>query len=441
MNNYVGNLDAGHTANFICNGQNSCPNYPQMDNKGRVMCCFQFPQTSNGLTALSSVIYQNGAQNLNNFLVNIGNDESFDSANDLSVFTTTIIATSQCIIVLPVETIQPNNAQFRITWTYHSNSGDSNVPVIPPQTLNDATLPVNVLRVMNTSAFVQQGSGYNEWFVCPPSTNGQISLLQSIALLLDKNVDYFRCIYVNKQGIPMNDPNSGNLLLFTSTKNSEIDCPAITNLPNIHTDCLSIQFFPNSGTTIDFYPVLLGITVAFPTMPTADASSVIPQASNLQGTFQIQADISVNFIPDNNGQGQILPMATDNNPLIQCFEYQTDIPMSYDSNTGKYTGIFEVPSQNSQANILDSITVNSSSNVQNPINAILIDTQGNSLSPTYSLTSGITFEDPLQVPTSKVILQATSLQNAPMDSTLQFNAVMCPKGAPQVRKFSRTFHL
>jgi len=436
LNNYAGTSYPGHTADFTCNGDNSCPNYPQTDDQGRVVCCFPLPQASNGITALSSVTCQNTARNINNFQVNIGKDQSFNSANDLSVFVIPIVATVHCNIILPIGTIQPNNIQFRLTWTYHPNSNDNNVPVTPAGVLNDVTLPVKVLRVTSTSAFVQQGSGYNEWFVCPPSTNGQISALQSIALLSDSNVDYFRCIYVNKQGIPMNDPNNGNLLLFTSTKNSPTDNPAIANLPNIHTDCLSIQYFPSSNTSFDPNSILLGITIAFQTMPTttADVSSVIPQVSHLQGTFQIQFDVAINLLPQDNNNGQISPTSIENNTLIQCTEYDADIPMSYDSSTGKYTGTFEVPPQNPDANILDSITVNASSNVQNPINAILVDSQGNMLSPAYSLTSGIPFPDILEIPISKVILQATASQDAPMDSLLDLDVVMCPANAPQVIK-------
>ena len=167
---------------------------------------------------------------------------------------------------------------------------------------------------------------------------------------------------------------------------------------------------------------------------TADVSSVIPQVSHLQGTFQIQFDVAINLLPQDNNNGQISPTSIDNNTLIQCTEYDADIPMSYDSSTGKYTGTFEVPPQNPDANILDSITVNASSNVQNPINAILVDSQGNMLSPAYSLTSGIPFPDILEIPISKVILQATASQDAPMDSLLDLDVVMCPANAPQVIK-------
>jgi len=441
LNIYSGTLDSGHTADLTCNGASSCPNYPKIDEQGRAICCFPLPQVSNGITAISSVIYQNGAQNLNDFQVNVGNGQSFNAANDLSVFLGQLIPASQCNVIMPTGSTQSTSAQFRLTWIYHSNSANSNSP--PPSltsTLNDGTLPVNVLSVTSTSAFVQQRTGYNEWFVCPPSRDGQVSLLRSIALLAGNNIDYLRCIYVNNQGIPLKDPTNGQLLVFTSTKNSALDNSTITSLPAVHTDCISIQFFPNAGTSIDLNSILLSITIAFQIAPTSSMSSVMPQVSDLQGTYQIEIDITVDVSPmndnnvDNNGQTNaqtFLPPASNNlsnASAIQCTRYQTDLPMSYDISIGKYTGKFDIPSEYSQPTIIDSVTVTGSSTVENPITMLLVDSQGNTLSPSYSLTSGITLQGGPKTSISKIILQATALQDAAMDSTLHIDIVVCPTG-------------
>ncbi len=439
LNVYTGTLNPGHTADLTCNGANSCSDYPKIDDHGRAICCFPLPQVLDGITALSSVIYQSGAQNLNDFQVNVGNGQLFNAANDLSVFLNPVIATSQCNIILPTEATQSTSSQFRLTWTYHSNSADNNSPpLLPTTTLNDGTLLVNVLRVTSTSAFVRQGAQYNEWFVCPPSQDGQISLLRSIALLAGNNIEYFRCIYVNNQGIPLKDPTNGQLLVFSSSKNDVSDNPTITILPAVHTDCISIQFFSNLGTSIDLNSILLSITIAFQTAPTTDISSFMPQVSDLQGTFQIQIDVRVSISPidDNNAgnDGQMnvqtsLLSAIDNLsnvPSIQCTRYQTDVPMSYDSSIGQYTGTFDIRSQYSQQSIIDSVTVTGSPAVQNPITMLLVDSQGNTLSPSYTLTSGNTLEDGPSISVSKIILQATAFQDAPMDSTLHIDVVVCP---------------
>jgi hypothetical protein len=299
--------------------------------------------------------------------------------------------------------------------------------------LNDGTLPVDVLRVTSTSAFVQQGAQYNEWFVCPPAQDGRISLLRSIALLAGNNIDYLRCIYVNNQGIPLKDPTTGQLLVFSSSKNDASDNPAITILPAVHTDCISIQFFPNPGTSIDLNSILLSITIAFQIAPTTDMSSVMPQVSNLQGTFQIEIDITANISPindnnvgDNEQADEQRPLSSGIDNLLECTQYQSDVPMSYDSSIGTYIGTSDIPSQYPQQTILDSITVTGSPAVQNPITMVLVDSQGNILSPSYSLTSGNTFQDGPEISVSKIILQATALQDAAMDSTLNAIIVICP---------------
>jgi hypothetical protein len=434
LNTYNGTLNPGHTADLICQGASSCPDYPQTDEQGRAICCFLLPQASDGITALSSVIYQNGTQNLNDFQVNVANGQSFDAANDLSVFLDPVIATSQCNIILPTGTTQSNSAQFRITWTYHSSSADSNSSPPPTATLTDGTLPVNVLRVTSTSAFVQQAAQYNEWFVCPPTQDGQISLLRSIALLAGNNIDYFRCIYVNNQSIPLKDPTNGQLLVFSSSKNDVSDNSTITILPAVHTDCISIQFFPNSGTSIDLESILLSITIAFQTASTTDLSSIVPQVSDLQGTFQIKIDITINISPvddDNNGQTNeqtLGPSEIDNSENVssnQCTRYQPDVPMRFDISISTYKGTFDIPSENSQPTIIDSVTVTASSSVENPITMLLVDSQGNTLSPSYDLTSGNTFQDGPNISISKIILQATALQDAAMDSTLHADIVVC----------------
>ncbi len=442
MNDYTGNLNQGFTVDVTCDGTNSCPNYPQTDDQGRTICCFLLPQATDCNTALSSVVYQSGAQNLNDFQVNIGPGQSFTASNDLSVFLGAVITASQCLVVLPVETTQSNSAQFRITWTYQSNAADSNSPPsLPPITaMTDGTLPVNVLRVTSSAALVRQTPQYTEWFVCPTSQDDQISVLQSIAILMGTNVDYFRCIYVNNQGIPLKDPTTGQLLVFTSTKDDLTDNPTIVSLPAFHTDCLSIQFFPTPSTSVDVGSILLGITIAYQTAaPTTDMSAVMPQVSDLQGTAQIEIDIAINISPsDNNNNnidntGQIYsPVAIVNNPsnasLMQCTRYQADVPMSsYDSSIGKYTGTFDIPSQTSQPTIIDSINVVGSSTIQNPITMVLIDSQGNTLFPPYSLTCGSIFEDGPNVSISRIILQAVPLQDAAMDSTLHADIVICPE--------------
>ncbi len=441
LNIYTGTIDSGYTADLTCNGASSCPDYPKIDEQGRVICCFLLPQASNGITALSSVIYQNGAQNLNDFQVNVGNGQSFNAKNDLSVFLGQAIPASQCNVIMPTGSTQSTSAQFRLTWIYHSNSANSNSPPPLTSTLNDGTLPVNVLSVTSTSVFVQQRAEYNEWFVCPPSQDGQISLLRSIALLAGNNIDYLRCIYVNNQGIPLKDPTTGQLLVFTSTKNSASDNPTITILPTVYTDCISIQFFSNAGTSIDLNSILLSITIAYQAVPTSSMSSVMPQVSDLQGTYQIQIDVTVDVSPmndnnvDNNGQtnAQTLLSPAGNNlsngPSIQCTRYETDLPMSYDSSIGKYTGTFDIPSDYSQPTILDSVTVTGSSTVENPITMLLVDSQGNTLSPSYSLTSGNTLQGGPKISISKIIVQATALQDAAMDSTLNIDIVVCPTDA------------
>jgi hypothetical protein len=439
LNTYTGSLNPGHTVDVTCNGANSCPNYPKIDEQGRSICCFSLPQVSNSNTALSSVIYQNGAQNLNDFQVDVGNGQSINAANDLSVFLGPVIPASQCNVILPSGTTQSDNAQFRLTWTYQPNSGN-NDPIPSPTTMPDGTLPVNVLRVTSTSAFVQQGAQYNEWFVCPPSQNGQVSLLRSIALLNGDNIDYFRCIYINNQSIPLQDPTNGQLLVFTSSKNSASDDPTITSLPAVHTDCISIQFFPNAGTSINLPSILLSITIAFQTTPPTDTSSVMPQVSDLQGTSQIDIDITVNRSPINGDNvGNIAQTSTqtplqsinDNSsntpPSTSCVPYQFDVPMSYDMSLGTYTGTLDIPSQNPQQTILNSITVTGSSNVENPITMLLVDSQGNTLSPPYSLNSGNSFPINAKISPSKITLQATALQDAAMDSTLRTEIVVCPK--------------
>ncbi len=435
---YSGPSDPGHTADLTCNGAGSCSDSPKTDGQGRAICCFPLPQVPDGITALSSVIYQNGAQNLNDFQVNVSNGQSFNAANDLSVFLGSVIATSQCTITLPTGATQSNSAQFRLTWTYHSNSPDTNAPS-PSGTLTDGTLPVNVLRVTSTSAFVQQAAQYNEWFVCPPAQDGQVSVLRSIALLAGNNIDYLRCIYVNNQGIPLNDPTNGQLLVFPSTKNSASDNPTITTLPAVHTDCIAIQFFPNVGTSIDLNSVLLGITIAFQTTLTTDQSSVVPQTSGLQGTSQIDIDITVNVSPmsnDNADNNEQIPTSLVDNasqsPSIQCTQYQSDVIMSYDSSLGTYTGTFDLSLSNLQQHVLDSVTVTGSSNVENPITMLLVDGQGNTLSPSYSLTSGNTFQGGPKTSISKVLLQATALQDARMDSTLRTQVVVCPENVQSI---------
>jgi hypothetical protein len=438
LNPYTGTLNQGYTADFTCDGASSCSGYPKTDEQGRTICCFALPQASGCTTALSSVIYQSGAQNLNDFEVNVGTSQSFDASNDLSVFLSAAIAASQCIVILPAGASQSNNAQFRITWTYQSNAADNNSPLSLPSitTMTDGTLPVNVLRVTATSAFVRQTAQYNEWFVCPTSQDDRISILQSIALLMESNVDYFRCIYVNNQGIPLKDPMTGQLLVFISSKNDPSDNPTIINLPAVHTDCISIQFFPIAGTSIDLSSILLVITIAYQTAPTTDMSSMMPQVSDLQGTFQIEIDIAINIAPNDNNNidntGQIYLSSAIDNPsnasLIKCTRYQTDISMSsYDSSIRKYTGTFDIPSQNSQPTIIDSINVTGSSKIENPITMVLIDSQGNTLSTSYSLTSGNTFEDGPNVSISRIILQATASPDAAMDSTLHADIIICPE--------------
>jgi hypothetical protein len=444
LNAYTGTSNPGHTTDVTCNGANSCPDYPKTDEQGRSVCCFSLPQVPNSNTALSSVIYQNGAQNLNDFQVNVGNEQSFNAANDLSVFVGPVIPASQCNVILPSDATQPDNAKFRLTWTYHSNSDDNNASPSTTPPMTDGTLPVNVLRVTSTSAFVQQVAQYNEWFICPSSQDGQVSLLQSIALLTGDNIDYFRCIYVNNQGVPLKDPMTGQLLVFSSTKNSASDNPAITNLPAVHTDCISIQFFPNTGTSINLDSILLSITIAFQTTPSTGTSSVMPQASDLQGTSQIGIDITVDVSPMNNdtvsntaqtNAQTPLRSITDNSsnsPSTSCMPYQFDVPMSYDISIGTYTGAFDVPSQYPQQTIVQSVTVTGSSNVQDPITMLLVDSQGNTLSPSYSLNSGSNFPLEAKTSTSKIILQATALQDAAMDSTLRTEVVVCPQDSKPI---------
>ena len=447
LNDYTGTLNQGYTVDVICDGTNSCPNYPQIDSQGRTICCFLLPQAADYNTALSSVVYQSGAQNLNDFQVNIGSGQSFTASSDLSVFLGAVIVASQCLVVLPVGTTQSDNAQFRITWTYQSNVANSNSPPsLPPITaMAGGTLPVNVLRVTSSSALVRPTPQYTEWFVCPTSQDDQISVLQSIAILMGTNVDYFRCIYVNNQGIPLKDPTTGQLLVFTSTKDDETDNPTIVSLPAFHTDCLSIQFFPAPNTFVDIGSILLGITIAYQIAPTTGISAVMPQVSDLQGTAQIEIDIAINISPsddnnnnnniDNAGQTYLSPVAVpatanipSNTSLMQCTRYQADIPMSsYDISIGKYTGTFDIPSQDSQPTIIDSINVVGSSTIQNPITMVLIDSQGNTLSPAYSLTSGSTFEDGPNVSISRIILQAVPLSDAAMDPTLHADIVICPE--------------
>jgi hypothetical protein len=100
---------------------------------------------------------------------------------------------------------------------------------------------------------------------------------------------------------------------------------------------------------------------------------------------------------------------------------------SYDSSIRKYTGTFDIPSQNSQPTIIDSINVTGSSAIENPITMVLIDSQGNTLSTSYSLISGNTFEDGPNVSISRIILQAIALPDAAMDSTLHADIVICPE--------------
>lgn len=425
LNPYTGVSNPGYTADLTCNGASSCPGYPKPDEQGRIICCFSLPQSTDGITALSSIIYQNGAQNLKDFQVDVGDGQSFNAADDLSVFIGPVIAASQCNVLLSPETSQSDNAVFRITWTYHSNSASS--PTIP---VTDGSLPVNVLSVTSTSAFVQQAAAYNEWFVCPPAQNGQVSLLRSIALLTGDNIDYFRCIYVNNQGIPLKDPTTGQLLVFTSSKNDALDNSTITNLPAVQINCISIQFFPTTGATIDLNSILLSITTAFQTVPSADMSSMTPQASDLQGTFQIEIGITINISPGDDGDDDASMASTVNNQAnpvnSQCTRYQSTVPMpTYDTTIGKYTGTLDISSQNVQGSILNSVTVTGSSTVENPITMLLVDKQGNTLSPSYSLTSGTAFQGAPTIPISKIILQATAQQDAAMDSSLPIDFILC----------------
>ncbi|UJR30107.1 hypothetical protein I4U23_017648 [Adineta vaga] len=388
LNMYSGMLNFGHTADFTCNQTNTCPDYPKMDLQGRTTCCFPLPQVSNAKTTLSSIIYQRGAQNLKDYQIIVGNDQSFNAANDRIVFLNQTIPTSQCLVRLPFDTIQDNDVLFRLTWTYHSNSAN-NLQLATMTSTIDGILPVNVLRITRNSVFIQQTDEYNEWFVCPPSQNERISLLRSIAVLFGENIDYFRCIYVNKQGIPLKNPSNDQLLVMTSTKDDIYDDPSITTLPTIHTDCLSIQFFPKISTTINLDSIILAITIAFQLFPSSDMISIIPQQSNLQGTSQINIE--------------------DINTTI-----------------GEYIGTFVIPSEYPQQTILHSITVTGSSNVLNPIIVRLVDRQGNTLSQSYNLLSGKTLESNLKISLSKLILQATALQDIPMDFLLHMKIVLCP---------------
>jgi hypothetical protein len=438
LNTYTGTLNPGHTADLTCNGPGSCPGYPKTDEQGRATCCFPLPQASDGITALSSVIYQNGAQNLNDFQVAVDGGQSFDASNDLGVFFGQVIAVTQCSVILPAGVTQSNTAQFRLTWTYHSNSADNNAPS-SPTIITDGTLPVNVLRVTSNSAFVQQGAQYNEWFVCPPLQDGQISLLQSIAVLAGNNIDYLRCIYVNNQGVPLKDPTNGQILVFSSSKNATSDNPTITMLPAVHTDCVSIQFFPNSGTSVDLASLLLSITIAFQTAPTTDASSMVPQVSDLQGTSEVEIDITIDIslINDDSSDNAAQTIAqaptvslintSSNGPSAPCIRYQFDVPILYDNSIDKYTGTFDVPSQYPQQAITHSVTVSGSPAVQNPITMLLVDSQGNILSPSYSLNSGSALRGEPTTSISKIILQATALQDAVIDSTLHTDIVVCPE--------------
>ena len=427
LNTYTGVSNPGYTIDLTCNKANSCPDYPKTDEQGRIMCCFSLPQSTDGVTALSSVIYQNGAQNLKDFQVDVGDGQSFNAANDLSVFIGPVIATPQCIVLLPTGTSQSDSTTFRITWTYHSNSGSS--PTVPAI---DGSLPVNVLSVTSTSAFVQQAAAYNEWFVCPPSQNGQVSLLRSIALLTGDNIDYFRCIYVNNQGIPLKDSKTSQLLVFTSSKNDALDNSTITSLPAVQTDCISVQFFATAGATIDLNSILLSITIAFQTVPSTDISLMTPQISDLQGTFQIEIGITINISSGDDANDTNVdrpeqmsqPSTTINS---QCSRYQSAVPMSsYDTTIGKYTGTLNIPGQSTQSNILNSVTVTGSSTIENPITMLLVDNQGKTLSPTFSLTSGAAFQDAPTISISKIILQATAQQDAAMDSTLAVDLILCP---------------
>ena len=435
LNTYTGVSNPGHTADLTCNKANTCLGYPKKNGQDQRMCCFPLPQSSNGITALSSVIYQDGAENLKDFQVNVGEGQSFNAGNDLSVFVSPIIATSQCNVVLSPGTSQFDSARFRITWTYHSNSADDSFSSSPTASVGDGSLPVAVLSVTSASAFVRQRAEYNEWFVCPPDQDGQVSLLRSIALLNGSNIDYFRCIYANNQSIPLKDPTTGQLLVFTSSRNSALDNSTIISLPTLHTDCLSIQFFPKNGTAIDLNSILLSITIAFQTAAPTGMSAMTPHVSDLQGTFQIDIGIRFDISSDDddsvNNNGQALSSTADDNlangVTNQCTRYQSTVPMSsYDTTIGKYTGALNISAQSSQSNILNSVTVTGSSTVENPITMLLVDSQGNTLSPSYSLTSGTSLQLGLTTPTSKIILQATAQQDAAMDSTLTINIVTCP---------------
>lgn len=435
LNTYTGVSNLGHTADLTCNKENSCLGYPKNSEQNQTICCFPLPQLSNGTTALSSVIYQDGANNLKDFQVNVSQGQSFNAANDLSVFMSPIIATSQCHVILPPGTSQFDSARFRITWTYHSNSADDSLSSLSTATVGDGSLPVAVLSVTSDSAFVRQKADYNEWFVCPPAQDGQVSLLRSIALLNGNNIDYFRCIYANNQSIPLKDPTTGQLLVFTSSRNSTLDNSAIISLPTLHTDCLSIQFFSTNGTAIDLKSILLSITVAFQTAAPADMSAMKPHVSDLQGTFQIDIGISIDLSSDDDdsvdNNGQALPSTVDDNlatnAIGQCARYQSTVPMSsYDTTVRKYTGALNMSAQSSQTNILSSVTVTGSSTVENPITMLLVDSQGNRLSPSYNLTSGTPLQLGLAKPISKIILQATAQQDAPMDSTLAIDIATCP---------------